>query len=124
MLTLAIDAVAVNPAMLFGIGSNSKAFISTTILSLVDAGKVKLDDPLSVYLPTLNNITMSVTIRQLLNMTSGLFDYLNDSNAQGDAVSADRTLSKLIVLDQLAKLGQVDNHCIGQIIAGNGQVDL
>jgi D-alanyl-D-alanine carboxypeptidase len=81
--------VPIDPAMLFGVGSNSKAFISTTILSLVDEGKVGLDDPLSKYLPTLTNITMSVTIRQLLNMTSGLFDYLNDSNAQGEAVAAD-----------------------------------
>jgi D-alanyl-D-alanine carboxypeptidase len=80
--------VPIDPTMLFGVGSNSKAFISTTILTLVDEGKVRLDDPLSTYLPTLNNITMSVTIRQLLNMTSGLFDYLNDSNAQGEAVAA------------------------------------
>ena len=83
--------VAIHPSMMFGIASNSKAFISTTILSLVDEGKIGLDDPLSKYLPTLNNITMSVTIRQLLNMTSGLFDYLNDGNAQGQAVSADPT---------------------------------
>ncbi len=83
--------VAIHPSMMFGIASNSKAFISTTVLSLVDEGKIGLDDPLSNYLPTLNNITMSVTIRQLLNMTSGLFDYLNDGNAQGQAVSADPT---------------------------------
>jgi D-alanyl-D-alanine carboxypeptidase len=84
-------AVAMQPAMMLGIASNSKAFISTTILSLVDEGKIGLDDPLSKYLPAQNNITMSVTIRQLLNMTSGLFDYLNDGNAQGQAVSADPT---------------------------------
>lgn len=83
--------VAIHPSMMFGIASNSKAFISTTVLSLVDEGKIGLDDPLSAYLPVLNNITMSVTIRQLLNMTSGLFDYLNDGNAQGQAVSADPT---------------------------------
>ena len=83
--------IAINPSMMFGIASNSKAFISTTVLSLVDEGKIGLDEPLSTYLPTLNNITMSVTIRQLLNMTSGLFDYLNDGSAQGQAVSADPT---------------------------------
>ena len=31
--------VAIHPSMMFGIASNSKAFISTTILSLVDEGK-------------------------------------------------------------------------------------
>lgn len=81
--------VPIDPSMVFGIGSNSKAFVSTTVLSLVDEGKIGLDDPLSAYLPAMPNITMSVTIRQLLNMTSGLFDYLNDSNAQGQAVAAD-----------------------------------
>jgi D-alanyl-D-alanine carboxypeptidase len=80
--------VNINPSMLFGIGSNTKAFVSMTILSLADAGLLSLDDPLSKYLPSYPYITTSVTIRQLLNMTSGLFDYLNDSNAQGEAVAA------------------------------------
>ncbi|HSQ77044.1 MAG TPA: serine hydrolase, partial [Bacteroidota bacterium] len=80
--------VNVDPAMLFGIGSNTKAFISTTILKLAEAGLLSLDDPLSRFLPSYPYITGSVTIRQLLNMTSGLYDYLNDSNAQGDSVEA------------------------------------
>lgn len=80
--------VNVDPAMLFGIGSNTKAFVSTTILKLAEAGVLSLDDPLSRFLPSYPNITGSVTIRQLLNMTSGLYDYLNDSNAQGDSVEA------------------------------------
>ena len=83
--------VAADPAMVFGIGSNTKALISTTILSLVDAGMLSLDDSLSRWLPPYPNITGSVKIRQLLNMTSGLFDYLNDSNAQGDSVEANPT---------------------------------
>jgi D-alanyl-D-alanine carboxypeptidase len=80
--------VNVDPAMLFGIGSNTKAFVSTTILKLAEAGLLSLDDPLSRFLPSYPNVTGSVTIRQLLNMTSGLYDYLNDSNAQGDSVEA------------------------------------
>jgi D-alanyl-D-alanine carboxypeptidase len=84
-------SVNVQPEMLFGIGSNTKAFVSTTILSLVDAGLLSLDDSLSKWLPPYPNITGSVTIRQLLNMTSGLYDYLNDSNAQGDSVAANPT---------------------------------
>jgi D-alanyl-D-alanine carboxypeptidase len=83
--------VNVEPAMLFGIGSNTKAFVSTTVLSLVDSARLSLDDPLSRWLPSYPNVTPSVTIRQLLNMTSGLFDYLNDSNAQGDSVAANPT---------------------------------
>jgi D-alanyl-D-alanine carboxypeptidase len=81
----------IDPAMLLGIGSNTKAFVSTTLLNLVDEGLLSLDDPLSKWLPPYRNITGSVTIRQLMNMTSGLFDYLNDSNAQGDSVAANPT---------------------------------
>jgi D-alanyl-D-alanine carboxypeptidase len=84
-------AVNVNPDMLFGIGSNTKALVSTTILSLVDAGLLSLDDSLSKWLPPYPNITGTVTIRQLLSMRSGLFDYLNDSNEQGDSVAANPT---------------------------------
>ena len=47
-----IPPVNVNASMLFGIGSNTKAFISTTILSLVDAGMLSLDDSLSRWLPS------------------------------------------------------------------------
>jgi D-alanyl-D-alanine carboxypeptidase len=86
-----VPPVNVDPAMLFGIGSNTKAFVSTTILSLADAGLLSLDDPLSRWLPPYPNITGSVTLRQLMNMTSGLFDYLNDSNAQGDSVASNPT---------------------------------
>lgn len=84
-------SVNIQPGMLFGIGSNTKAFVSTTILSLADSGALSLDDSLSRWLPPYPNITGSVTIRQLLNMTSGLYDYLNDSNAQGDSVAANPT---------------------------------
>ena len=81
----------VTPDMLFGIGSNTKAFISTTILKLAEEGMLSLDDSLSRWLPPYANITGSVKIRQLLNMTSGLFDYLNDSNKEGESVSANPT---------------------------------
>jgi D-alanyl-D-alanine carboxypeptidase len=86
-----IPPMNADASMLFGIGSNTKAFISATTLSLVDAGMLSLDDSLSRWLPSYRYITGSVTIRQLMNMTSGLYDYLNDSNAQGDSVQANPT---------------------------------
>ena len=84
-------AVPITPDMLFGIGSNTKALVSTTILQLADEGLLSLDDSLGRWLTPHPNITGSVTIRQLLNMTSGLFDYLNDSGKEGDSVFANPT---------------------------------
>jgi D-alanyl-D-alanine carboxypeptidase len=59
------------------IGSFTKTFTATVILQLVDQGKLRLDDPVSTYQPQVPNGS-HITIRQLLNMTSGLFDYYDD----------------------------------------------
>jgi D-alanyl-D-alanine carboxypeptidase len=59
------------------IGSITKTFTATAILQLVDEGKLRLDDPVSKYQPEVPN-GANITVRELLNMTSGLFDYTED----------------------------------------------
>src|SRR5918998_514296 len=59
------------------IGSNTKTFTGTVILQLVDEGKLALDDPVSKYQLEVPN-GENITIRQLLNMSSGLFNYAED----------------------------------------------
>ena len=56
------------------IGSNTKTWTGTAILQLVQEGKLRLDDPVSKYLPQVPNGD-TITIEQLLNMRSGLFNY-------------------------------------------------
>ncbi len=63
----------------FRIGSNTKTFTGTVILQLVDEGRLRLDDPVSKYQPEVPN-GENITIRQLLNMTSGLFSYTEDED--------------------------------------------
>ena len=63
----------------FRIGSNTKTFTGTVILQLVDEGKLRLDDPVSEYQPQVPN-GENITIRQLLDMTSGLFSYTEDED--------------------------------------------
>ncbi len=63
------------PSDHFRIGSNTKTFVISVLLQLVDEGKVKLDDPLSrfalgVKVPNARNIT----VRDLCDMRSGLFE--------------------------------------------------
>lgn len=60
--------------MLFGIASNTKLFTGVLMLKLVENNIIQLDDSLHEYLPTFNNIDSNITIRQLLNHTSGLDD--------------------------------------------------
>jgi D-alanyl-D-alanine carboxypeptidase len=61
------------------IGSNTKTFTAVTVLQLVGEGKVKLDKPVETYLPGLlrgDGVDgRRITVRQLLQHTSGLPEY-------------------------------------------------
>jgi len=70
--------------MLFGIASNTKLFTGVLLLKLAESNIIQLDDSLHQYLPTFNHIDSNITIRQLLNHTSGLDDV---SSVQGYADS-------------------------------------
>ncbi|MFJ1969678.1 serine hydrolase domain-containing protein [Streptomyces sp. NPDC087903] len=61
------------------IASTAKAFSGAVALSLVGLGDLDLDDTLRERLPRLPAAWGSVTLRQLLNHTSGLPDYTNDA---------------------------------------------
>jgi D-alanyl-D-alanine carboxypeptidase len=56
------------------IGSITKTFTGTAILLLADDGRLELDDPVSKYLDFVPN-GQNITLRQLANMTSGLYSY-------------------------------------------------
>ncbi|SDT80791.1 D-alanyl-D-alanine carboxypeptidase [Streptomyces sp. TLI_053] len=61
-------------------GSNTKAFVAVVVLQLVAEGKVGLDAPVDTYLPGLLRGDgfdgRTITVRQLLQHTSGLPDYM------------------------------------------------
>ncbi len=54
------------------IASASKWLSGAVIMSLVDEGKLSLDDPVSKYLPEFTDEKSSITVRQLFSHTSGL----------------------------------------------------
>jgi CubicO group peptidase (beta-lactamase class C family) len=66
----------VDPQTVFAIGSNSKFFTSTIVGMMVDAGKMKWDDPATKYLPGFQlydpYVTREITVRDLLSHRSGL----------------------------------------------------
>ncbi len=61
----------------FRMGSMNKMFTATSILQLVQAGKIKLTDPLDKYLTDYPNkdVAMKVTIHHLLTHTGGTGDF-------------------------------------------------
>ncbi|GIE37022.1 serine hydrolase [Actinoplanes italicus] len=62
----------------FEIGSNTKTFTAVLVLQLVDRGQLKLDAPIERYLPGVVPNGRQITVRMLLNHTSGLFNYTAD----------------------------------------------
>ncbi len=68
------------------VGSTVKTFTAVTILKLWEEGLLGLDDPISTYLPSavfeeIANAEKS-TIRQLLNHSSGIHNYIQDAKFQ------------------------------------------
>jgi D-alanyl-D-alanine carboxypeptidase len=74
------------------IASVAKAFSGATALSLVQKGVLSLDDTIAKRLPSLPAAWGAVTLRQLLNHTSGVPDFLN-SRAFQEALSASLTVA-------------------------------
>lgn len=73
--SLQSGALPNSPTTTFGIGSNTKSFISVMIQNLIAAGKFTLNASLGEILTQYKNTAWSeVTIQQLLNMTGGLPD--------------------------------------------------
>ena len=59
------------------IGSVTKTFVAAAVLELAEAGLLDLDGPIGDLLPALPGVPVSVTVRQLLDHTSGIADLYN-----------------------------------------------
>lgn len=60
---------------MFGIASVTKSFTAIAIMMLVEEKKVSLNEPIGTYLPDLPTNWKPVTVRQLLNHTSGISSF-------------------------------------------------
>jgi CubicO group peptidase (beta-lactamase class C family) len=65
------------PETIFEAGSVSKQFTAAAVLLLARDGKLSLDDPVRKYIPELPDYGVPLTIRHMLNHTSGLRDWGN-----------------------------------------------
>ncbi|MGR5922924.1 serine hydrolase domain-containing protein [Bacillus pacificus] len=87
----------------FRIGSVTKTFTATTVLQLVGENRVQPDDPIEKWLPGLvqgNGYDGNqITIRQLLNHTSGIAEYLKSKDA--DVMNSKKTYTA----EEIVKIG-------------------
>lgn len=83
------------PDSVFRLGSITKQFTAAAVLKLRDDGRLSLDDPLARFLPDYPGPGADVTIRQLLNHTSGIQSYtgipgwMTEANTNRDLPTAD-----------------------------------
>ena len=70
-------------ASVFRIGSTSKQFTAACIVLLAEQGKLSLDDTLRSFFPDFPEYAEKITVRHLLNHTSGIRDYLQLTYLKG-----------------------------------------
>lgn len=119
---------------IFRIASQSKAITSTAVMMLWEEGKFKLDDPISKYIPEFKNpqvlktfqykdttytttpTSSEITIRQLLNHTSGLGYGIIDGDErfkmiyQKAGVTDAFTTEKITISESVKKLAKLPLH--------------
>ena len=80
----------IRPDMIFSAGSITKNMVAALVLDLAEEGLLTLEDSLGQWLPAYPNIHGGITIRQLLNHSSGLFDF-TEHPAYENSLFADLT---------------------------------
>ena len=78
--------ISMQPCHISRVGSTVKMFTATTVLKLAEEGKINLDDRIADYLPEdiidkLENAE-DATIRQLLQHSSGIYNYIQNLRFQ------------------------------------------
>lgn len=75
--------IPITASSVFRIGSTSKQFTAACIILLAQQGQLNLDDTLKSFFPDFPEYAEKITIRHLLNHTSGIRDYLQLSYLKG-----------------------------------------
>lgn len=70
----------INANTIFNIGSVSKQFTAACVSILQEQGKLRLTDPVSIYIPELPDFGAEITINHLISHTSGLHGHIDVMN--------------------------------------------
>jgi len=84
------ESVRMRPEMAFAVGSITKNMVAALILQLAEEGQLSLEDPIGKWIPAYPHVSGTITIRQLLNHTSGLFMFWDNQKIWDDLIQ-DRT---------------------------------
>jgi len=95
------------PQTIFESGSVAKQFTAAALVLLQQEGKVKLEDPVRKYIPELPDYGAPLTIRHLLNHTSGIRDWGTVMSLTGSG-RGDRVITQALALDVITHQRELD----------------
>jgi CubicO group peptidase (beta-lactamase class C family) len=70
--------IPIQPDTIFRLASITKQFTAVAIMILAEQGKLRIDDPITKFLPNYPTSGHHVTVHHLLTHTSGIFSYTSD----------------------------------------------
>ncbi len=88
----------ITPATTFDLASVSKQFTAMAIMMLVERGKLGYDYPLTKFFPEFPAYASKITVRHLLNHTSGLPDYMSIFRKRPPGVSAEPSSREAVTM--------------------------
>src|SRR5680860_175968 len=104
----------VAPETLFQVGSISKVFTATLLMTLVDEGRVDVDAPITAYVPELvlsdPSARDAITVRRLLTHMAGFYGDRFDAHGEGDDALV-RAVAALADLPQQTAPGELWTYC-------------
>jgi CubicO group peptidase (beta-lactamase class C family) len=82
----------------FQVNSISKAFAGVAAMQLVEAGKLKLDAPITTYLENMRASWARITVRHIMSHSSGLNEIVDDNIRSIDGAEPDAAWAKVQAL--------------------------
>jgi CubicO group peptidase (beta-lactamase class C family) len=99
--------IPITSKTIFESGSVAKQFTAAAIIALSLDGKLSLDDPVKKYIPEMPDYGSPLTIRHLLNHTSGLRDWGSVMGLTGVG-RGDRIISQALAIDVITRQKATD----------------
>ena len=92
------QGVQANAETVYRIGSLTKQFTATSVMQLVERGRIALDESITTYLPDYRLQGQGVTVRHLLTHTSGIKSYTDLGDAWLEAALHDLSHAEMRAL--------------------------
>jgi len=99
--------IANTPQTIFESGSVAKQFTASALVLLQQDGKLSIDDPVRKYIPELPDYGSPLTIRHMLNHTSGLRDWFAVRGLSGEG-SGDHIITQQMIFDTVVRQKGLD----------------